>query len=129
MPALPSPYSLDLRTRILAAIESEKYMNVEIAEVFDVHESYIYKPLRHYRKQSNLNPLPRGSGAVAKLKQEHLPILKSLVEEFPDAILEDLRELLTKRARIKVSLWTIHRALHKLGLTRKKVQTCAGSQC
>jgi transposase len=120
MLAMPRPYSLDLRIRILAAIENEKYTNVEIAEMFGVHESYIYRLLRHHRKQGNLYPLPRGGGAVAKLKQEHLPILKSLVEEFPDAILEELRELLAKRARIKVSIWTIHRALHKLGLTRKK---------
>ena len=39
MLVMPSPYSLDLRIRILAAIESEKYTNEEIAEMFGVHES------------------------------------------------------------------------------------------
>jgi transposase len=120
MPAMPGPYSLDLRTRIVAAVQSQEYTNLEIAELFGVHESYIYKLLRHYRKQGTLEPLPRGGGAVPKLKQEHLPILKSIVEEFPDAILEELRDLLGKRARIKVSIWTIHRALKKLDITRKK---------
>jgi len=117
---MPKPYSLDLRTRILAAIESEKYTNVEIAEMFGIHVSYIYKLLHHYREHGTLEPLPRGGGAVAKLKPEHHPILENLVEEFPDAILEELRELLVKRARISVSIWTIHRALKKLDLTRKK---------
>ena len=72
--------------------------------MFGVHESYIYKILQHYREQGTLEPLPRGGGAVAKFKPEHLPILTSLVEEFPDAILEELRELLVKRARISVSI-------------------------
>jgi hypothetical protein len=57
-------------------------------------KAYIYKLLRHYRKHRTLEALPRGGGAVLKLKQEHLPILNSIVEEFPDAILEDLRDLM-----------------------------------
>ena len=120
MPIMPGPYSLDLRKRIVAAVESGEYTNLEIAEMFGVHETYIYKLLRHFRKQGTLDPLPRGGGAVPKLKEEHLPILTSVVEEFPDAILEEIRELMEKRARIKVSIKTIWRALNKLDISRKK---------
>ena len=111
---------MDLRKRIVAAIESGEYTNLEIAEMFGVHETFIYKLLRHYRKYGTLEPLPRGGGAVPKLKEEHLPILHRIVEEFPDAILEELRDLMEKRAGIKVSIWTIRRALNKLDITRKK---------
>jgi len=111
---------MDLRKRIVAAIESGEYTNLEIAEMFGVHETFIYKLLRHYRKHGTLEPLPRGGGAVLILKEEHLPILQSIVEEFPDAILEELRDLMEKRAGIKVSIWTIRRALNKLDITRKK---------
>jgi transposase len=117
---MPGPYSTDLRTRIIAAVESREHTNLEIAGMFGVHETYIYKLLRHYHEQGTLEPLPRGGGAVLKLKEEHLPILKNIVEEFPDAILEELRDLMGKRARIKVSIWTIRRALKKLEITRKK---------
>ena len=117
---MPGPYSMDLRKRIVAAVESGEYTHLEIAEMFGVAERYIYKLLRHYRKYGTLEPLPRGGGAVLKLKQEHLPILYSIVEEFPDAILKELCDLMEKRAGIKVSIWTIRRALNKLDITRKK---------
>lgn len=117
---MPGPHSMDLRIRIVAAVESGEYTNREIAEIFGVHETFIYKLLRHYRKHGTLEPQPRGGGAVPKLKEEHLPILRTLVEEFPDAILEELRDLMKKRAGIDVSIWTIHRALKKLDTTRKK---------
>lgn len=111
---------MDLRKHIFAAVESGEYTYQEIAQMFGVHESFIYKLLRHYRNYGTLEPLPRGGGAVPKLKEEHLPILQSIVEEFPDAILEELCDLMEKRAGIKVSIWTIRRALNKLDITRKK---------
>ena len=117
---MPGPYSRDLRQRILDAVERGEYTNLEIAEMFGVHQSYIYRLREHFREQGTIDPLPRGGGAVAILKQEHLPILKQIVEEFPDAILEELRDLMKKRARINVSIWTIRRALNKLDITRKK---------
>lgn len=113
-------YSLDLRQRIVDAIERGLGTKREIAATFGVHESFVYKLLRQKREQGNLAPLPHGGGAVAILNDGHLMILTELVAQSPDATLDELREQLKKRARVEASIPTIWRALDALGLSRKK---------
>jgi transposase len=50
-------YSLDLRQRIVDAVEGSIYGKRKIAELFGVHESFIYKLLRQKRERG-------GSGAL-----------------------------------------------------------------
>ena len=38
-------YSLDLRERIIRAVEGEEQTKRAVAALFEVHESFIYKPL------------------------------------------------------------------------------------
>lgn len=113
-------YSLDLRQRIVDAIDQQIDTYQEIAETFGVHESFIYKLLRQRRETGDLSPLPHSGGATAKLDDAQLNILNQLVAEFPDATLEELRQLLKKKMRVKASVSTVWRALEKLSQTRKK---------
>lgn len=113
-------YSLDLRQRIVDAIDQQIDSYQEIAEAFGVHESFIYKLLRQRRETGDLSPWPHGGGATAKLDNAQLNILNQLVAEFPDATLDELRQLLKKKIRVKVSVSTIWRAVEKLSQTRKK---------
>lgn len=113
-------YSLDLRQRIIDAIDQQIDTYQEIAEAFGVHESFIYKLLRQRRETDDLSPLPHGGGATAKLDDAQLNKLNQLIAEFPDATLEELRQLLKKKIRVKASVSTVWRALEKLSQTRKK---------
>ena len=113
-------YSLDLRQRILDAVERKDKSKREIAKLFGVHESFIYKLLRQKRLLNHIAPLPHGGGASAKLTQDHSIKLSELVALTPDATLEELRQLLKKKSRLEVSQSTICRALQALGLPRKK---------
>ena len=113
-------YSLDLRQRIVDAVDQQIDTYQEIAETFGVHESFIYKLLRQRRETGDLSPWPHGGGATAKLDDAQLNVLDQLVAEFPDATLDELRHLLKKKIRVKVSVSTIWRGLEKLSLTRKK---------
>jgi transposase len=113
-------YSLDLRERIVEAVERRMSSKRKIAEWFGVHESFLYKLLRQKRDRGDLAPLPHGGGAEAKLAAEQLPALSALVAATPDATLEELREQLKKKVRVEVSRSTICRRLQGLGLTRKK---------
>ena len=116
-------YSSDLRQRIVDAVERGVGTRSEIASLFGVHESFVYKLLRQKRERGDIAPLPHGGGAEAKLKEEHLLLLTDLVAKSPDATLDDLREMIRKQTRVEVSVTTIWRALDTLGLSRKKSQS------
>jgi len=113
-------YSLDLRKRIVDAIERGVGTRSAIARLFGVHESFVYKLLRQKRQRGDIAPLPHGGGAEAKLNEDQLMVLTDLVAEFPDATLDELRQQLKKRVRVEVSVPTIWRACEALGLPRKK---------
>ncbi len=113
-------YSLDLRQRILDAVERKDKSKREIAKLFGVHESFIYKLLRQKRHLHHIAPLPHGGGASAKLTQDHAAKLADFVAHSPDASLDELRQQLKKKTRLAVSASTICRSLQMLGLSRKK---------
>ncbi len=113
-------YSLDLRERIVEAVERQIGSKREVAALFGVHESFIYKLLRQRRERGDIAPLPHGGGARAKLSEDQRRQVPDLVAGTPDATLDELREQLKKKARIVVSLSTICRGLQALGLSRKK---------
>lgn len=77
-----------------------------IAELFGVHESFVYKLLRQKRERSDIAPLPHGGGATATLTEAHLMKLTDFVAANPDARLDELREQMRKKARVEVSLAT-----------------------
>src|SRR5262249_59689537 len=65
-------YSLDLRERIVEAVERRVGSNRKIAALFGVHESFLYKLLRQKRERGDIAPLPHGGGARGKLSQKQL---------------------------------------------------------
>jgi transposase len=120
-------YSLDLRQRIVDAVERGTETIESIARLFSVSESFIYKLLRQKLERGDIAPLPHGGGAEAKLKEDELNTLRQLVEEFPDATLDELRAKVKKKTGVEASVPTIWRALESLGLSRKKKSKRAGA--
>ena len=114
------PYPLELRQRIVEAVDKQIGTIDEIASIFTVHSSYVYKLLRQRREMGHLAPLPHGGGARAKLEAEERLVLTDLVAAQPDATLEELRQLVQKKKRVSVSISTVWRWLDELALTRKK---------
>ena len=113
-------YSIDLRERIVEAVERRIGSKRKIADVFGVHESFIYKLLRQKRERGDIAPLPHGGGAPAKLSADQRQQLPALVAATPDATLDELRVQVKKKARVAVSCSTLCRGLQALGLSRKK---------
>ena len=113
-------YSFDLRKRIVDAVRRGDQTKREIARLFGVNESFIYKLLRQKRERGDIAPLPHGGGASAKLTETDLLTLIDLVAETPDATLEELRQQMKKKVGVEVSLSTICRALQAVELTLKK---------
>jgi len=116
--AMIEPYSLDLRERAVALLD-EGASSPEVAELLGVSESWARKMRLRRDRLGHLMP---GSppGKERMLTKDDEAVLRSLVDERPDATLEEYVELVAKRRKVRVSISTMSRRLIELGLTRKK---------
>lgn len=113
-------YSLDLRQKVVAAVERGDATIEEVAATFGVGITFVKKMLRQQRETGDLRPRPHGGGHVPRLSAKHLNLLRSEVERHPDKTVEALREHLSERVGVAVSRPTVSRALSRFGLSRKK---------
>jgi transposase len=120
------PYPLELRQRIIEAVDQQRGTRAEIAEWFSVSERYVYQLLQLRHTSGDLAPRPHGGGAAAKLDEAKRLQLADLVAEFPDATLDELRQLLRRRCRLQVCINTVWRALQRLDWTLKKRAAAPG---
>src|SRR4051794_7425846 len=107
-----TPYSQDLRQRVLDTVRRGEGSSRQIARRFLVSVSFVTRLLRAYRSTGSLEPKPHGGGNPAVLGPEDLERLWELIRQQPDATLEELRQ----RLGVACSAMTISRALRKLGL-------------
>ncbi len=114
------PYPLELRQRIVTAVEQQAGTIEEIARLFAVSERYVYQLLKLQRETGDLTPRPHGGGATAKLTEGRLLKLVELVADRPDATLAELQRGLNRRARQPVSVTTVWRGLQEIDFTLKK---------
>lgn len=121
---MPAPYSQDLRKRVLNSYLNKEGSQRQIAERFQVSLSFIKRLIRRYTETGVINPLPHGGGATPLITVAHTTIVKQLVNEQPDALLEELCERFQQSSGIKVSVTTMHRAVQRLKLTTKKNTLC-----
>jgi transposase len=111
-----TPYSQDLRQRVLDTIQRGDGSVRQIASRFLVSVSFITRLLQLHRTTGSVEPRPHGGGNPAVLGPEDLERLRELIRQQPDATLEECRQ----RLGVSCSLMTISRALSKLRLPRKK---------
>ena len=114
------PCPLELRERIVGAVDQHTHTIAEWADLFQVTERYIYKLLQLRRDTGDLTPLPHSGGTAPRLDDTKLLQLAQLVAQYPDATLQELRTLVTRQCRVTVCVTTIWSALNKLALTVKK---------
>jgi transposase len=111
-----TPYSRDLRERIIETARRGEETLAEIAERFLVSISFVTRLLHLHRTTGSVEPRPHGGGHPAVLTSEDLDRLRELIRDRPDATLDECRRHLGSSC----SLATICRALSRLGLPRKK---------
>ena len=122
------PCPLELRERIVGAVDQQTHTIAELAELFQVTERYIYKLLKLRRDTGDLTPLPHSGGCDPLLADAKLLQLAQLVAQYPDATLKELQTLVRRHCRLEVCLTTIWSALRKLDLTVKKNAPRLGSR-
>lgn len=117
---MPVAYSQDLRSRVIAAWKAQEGSQRQLAERFKVSLSFVHRVLDRYRAEGQIEAKPRGATMQPKISDAALEVLQKLVEEHKDALLVELCEYFAQQTGIRVSVPTMHRALQRLRLRRKK---------
>jgi transposase len=114
--SMPAPYSMDLRERVIAAVEGGASRR-EVAEQFGLSPSVVVIWMQRYEATGNVAARPCG-GSVSPL-DEHEEFILGLIRETPDMILDEIVEAMSK-ARIPGSRTSVWRFLDRHGITFKK---------
>jgi transposase len=114
---MPS-YSLDLRLRVLAAVDSGM-ARVDVVRTFQVSLATIKRYLKQRRETGDLTPR-RPTGRPATKGPALAAGLAAQLGAFPDATLEDHCARWASATGMPVSTATMSRAITDLGWTRKK---------
>jgi transposase len=112
-----APYSMDLRTRVLADCDAGIAAK-DVAIKFRVSRSWVNRIVQRRRETGEVGPRPQKvfkKQAFAGQEQR----LRALVDAQPDQTLAELRDAL----RSSASLSSVWRALDRLRLTLKKNRT------
>jgi transposase len=116
-------YSVDLRRRVLAMCDEEESTK-EVAQTFDVSESWVRRLKQRRRELGTIEPLRRTLPDQHKLTPQDREQLRHLVDRQPDATLAELNQRLGN----KVSVTTLWRALRDLRLSLKKSRSMPPSR-
>jgi transposase len=111
------PYSIDLRERMVRAVEAGGSRRATAAR-FGVSPSCVIKLVQRWRRAGTLEPEPVRGGRRAKLA-DHAERVQALLAAAPDSTIAELQTRLAADD-IHVSPAAISRFLKACGLTRKK---------
>jgi transposase len=111
-------YSLDLRTRVLDAIDGGM-PRAKAVQVFQVSLGSIKRWLAQRRTTGSCAPKPR-PGKTTTITPAQQPTLRFQLDQFPDATLDAHAERWNADHGTTLSSWTLGRAIRRLGWSRKK---------
>ena len=109
-------YSIDLRERVLAAVDEGAETQEQIARRFHVSARWIRKLIARRTASGSIAPMPNGGGRKLLIQGEAAEALRAAIADRPDATLQELREVIGFRG----CLMTIWRTIQRLEITRKK---------
>jgi len=113
------PYSVDLRERIVHALEHEGQTQPQVAARFGVSLSSVQRFARLHREGATLaaKPLPGRKPAIAK---EQEPEFEAILQHASHWTLQSLAQTWRERSGVAVSLSALHQTARRLGYRFKK---------
>lgn len=124
---MTSPYSIDLRERVVQLKLTGQYTNQEIANIFMIGITSVKDWFRKHKNNESLEPQKPGGGAV-KVTEEDKKLLKKYVKSAPDETLQYYRDQLHSDTGTDVTIQCIFFVLKNLGVTFKKKPLCSGKR-
>jgi transposase len=113
-------YSLDLRTRVVAAYRQPGARQAAVAERFGVSVSFLKKLLRHERQTGCLAAKAASGGRVRYLDAEAQAWLVAYVGQHPDVTLAELGQAWQAQGGRPVGQTCLWQVLKEHDLRRKK---------
>ncbi len=114
------PLSMDLRRRVIDAVDNGEGTLREIASHFRVGRTTICDILRRERETGSIAPSEVRGHPERALDEAALVVIRQLVDATPDATIRQHTDAYNAQAVEPVSTSTIGRAIRAMGLTRKK---------
>lgn len=115
-------FSLDLRERVLAAVDAGGRTHAQVAETFDVSLAFVRKLVQQRRHTGSIAPVTGKSGRKRLLSDHDRERLRELVAERPGLTLEVMKAELGLDC-CAVTVWN---ELKRMGISHKK--TTAGGR-
>lgn len=112
-------YSIDLRERVIAGVESGECNIPQAGRRYKVSEPTIERWLARKRRTGQVAPCPHAGGPPRKLAAAEATIRRA-VKVQPDASLQELCDLVEKETKIHSDPSMMCRELARLQLPRKK---------
>jgi len=113
-----SGYSVDLRRRIVSAVESG-ISKAQAARTFSVSLSSVKRYVEKAHRGESLTPKKR-PGSAPKLDEKAMKLLERDLKERPFATLKERCDYVEVMTGLSVSRSTVCRAIARIGPTRKK---------
>jgi transposase len=114
-----SGYSVDLRERIVSAVEGDGMSKAQAARTFSVSLSSVKRYVNKAKRGESLDPKKR-PGSTPKLDEKAMRLLASDLEERPYLILQERCDYIEAMTGLAVSRSTMCRAIARVGPSRKK---------
>ena len=113
---MPGAYSTDLRERVLVAVEAGEPADA-VAEEFMVGRSSVYRWLAAAHDEGRRVPKPMGRGPKPIIRDETEVALRRLLAADNPLTLAECRDRLAAETGVRVTPWTVGRALRRLDWT------------
>ena len=120
-------YSIDLRKRVVASVESGECHIPEAARRYKVSEPTIERWVARQRRTGSCAPLPHAGGVARKLAAAEA-VIRAAVKAQPDATLQELCARVEQKTKIKSDPSMMYRELVRLKLPRKKSRSTPASE-
>ena len=115
---MPQPLSFDLRSRVLAAIDTGMSCR-RAGERFGVSASSAIRWAALRRSEGSARPKPQGGDRLSHKTEAHAGLIRAALDEVPDITLPELKARLAGQGA-QVSVAALWRFCHRHKLTRKK---------
>ena len=115
---MPSPLSLDLRERVVAAV-AEGASCHQVAARFGVSVSSACRWSERFRHDGHVAARPSGGDHASHRIEAHAELILAIYEERPDLFLHELRDALVGRG-VPTSTSGLWRFFRRHRITRKK---------